>query len=154
MIPEPYVVETNNTQSLIEVDEAALEAAAVAVLQAESVAAAEISIAVVDGEAMRSLNKKYLDHDYDTDVLSFLLEEAEVEQGRRLEGEIIVSATTAAKEAPGFGWTSGAELQLYVVHGVLHLCGYDDQTDAALEEMRLREKEILGTLGLSPRYSA
>jgi probable rRNA maturation factor len=69
-----------------------------------------------------------------------------------LEGEIIVSAETAATAAQRFGWSSDDELLLYVVHGTLHLVGYDDTNPPARSEMRSKEQLYLAEFGLDPRY--
>ncbi len=130
------------------VDEPRLVAACRAVLQSAGFSAGEISIAVVNDEQMHELNRKYLDHDYPTDVLSFVLDEAD----GRLEGEIIVSADYAAREANRFGWTTMDELLLYVIHGSLHLVGYDDQSPDAKALMREQEIRFLRQFGLEPRF--
>lgn len=67
-----------------------------------------------------------------------------------LDGELIVSTETAQREAAAHGWTVDDELLLYVVHGMLHLCGYDDLTDEARPIMRAREREVLSAWQLVP----
>ncbi len=67
-----------------------------------------------------------------------------------LEGELIVSTETALREAAAHGWSPQDELLLYVVHGLLHLCGYDDLTDEARPAMRVREREVLAGWRLVP----
>lgn len=109
--------------------------------------AGEVSIAIVDDEAMHKLNRQYLQHDYPTDVLSFVLEEDET----RLIGQLIVSADYAAREAPTFGWTTDDELLLYTVHGALHLVGYDDLEPDLKAEMREQETAYLARFGLTRR---
>lgn len=104
----------------------------------------EISIAVVDDTTMHELNLRYLQHDFPTDVLSFVLEQTSDE----LDGEIIVSADYAAREAPQYGWTLREELLLYVIHGALHLVGHDDTTSAAKTAMQDRETHYLRRLGI------
>lgn len=151
--PEPHRIATSNQQAATVVDEANLVEAVRLVLTREGIADAEISVAIVDGETMQNLNARFLSHDYDTDVLSFLLESTDTPAGPSLEGEVIVSAATAEREAARFKWTTQNELVLYVVHGTLHLCGYDDQTPETLAEMRSRERMILGELGLTPHYA-
>lgn len=147
-----FRIETSNRQSDIALDIAAIEGAVRAALKCESIAEAEISVAVVDSDEMQRLNNQFLSHDYDTDVLSFLLDESENERGRVIEGEVIVSAGMAAQQASKFEWSVQNELALYLVHGTLHLCGYDDLTPELREEMRQREIAVLKTLGLEPRY--
>ena len=110
--------------------------------------AGEVSIAIVTDEAMHSLNRQYLEHDYPTDVLSFVLEAEE----EHLVGQLIVSAEYAASEASKFGWTTDDEVLLYTIHGALHLVGYDDQEPELKAEMRQQEKVYLARFGLTPQY--
>jgi probable rRNA maturation factor len=130
------------------VDGNRLRSAVRRILEVESVGKAVISLAVVDDLAMHRLNRKYLGHDEPTDVLSFVLEQGP----DGLEGEIIVSADTAAATAQRFGWSAADELLLYVVHGALHLVGYNDTNPAARAEMRAKEQVYLADFGLKPRY--
>jgi probable rRNA maturation factor len=65
----------------------------------------------------------------------------------------VVSAETARRRAPEFGWPPHQELTLYLVHGLLHLCGYDDTTPGEEQLMRRRESEVLALLGLKPRVA-
>jgi probable rRNA maturation factor len=112
--------------------------------------AGEVSIAIVTDEAMHELNRQYLQHDYPTDVLSFVLEAEE----DHLIGQLIVSAEYAASEAGKFGWTTDDEVLLYTIHGALHLVGYDDQEAELKAEMREQEKVYLARFGLTPQYSS
>lgn len=141
-------VETANRQSR-PVNAARLARAVRRVLKTEDAAPAVVSLAIVDDATMHQLNRRYLDHDYPTDVLSFLLSEEDEEP---LEGEIIVSADTAAAAAEQYGWTLDDELLLYVIHGTLHLVGYDDHAPRDRREMRECEQYFLSGFGLTPRY--
>jgi probable rRNA maturation factor len=131
------------------VDEGRLRSAVRAILKDEAITSATISVAIVDDATIRRLNRDYLRHDSPTDVLSFVLDRA----AGSLDGEVIVSADTAAAAAEQFGWTAADELLLYVIHGTLHLVGYDDQNHPALMEMRDRERKFLADFGLAPRYA-
>lgn len=142
-------IEIANEQTTYAVAGLRLKKAVRAVLEDAGVRSGEISIAVVDDATMHALNRKHLDHDYPTDVLSFLLEH----EDEHLEGEVIVSADYAAREAAIYGWTTDDELLLYVIHGTLHLVGYDDQEPAAKQQMRNRERHYLQLFGLTPRYA-
>ena len=126
-----------------------LRQAAEAILREAAIERATLSIAIVDDPAIHALNRQYLNHDYPTDVLSFLLER----EGHSLEGEVIVSIDTAARRAVEFAWSTADELLLYVIHGTLHLVGHDDQTEAALAEMRAAERRILSLFEIEPRES-
>ena len=129
-------------------DEVRLRQAVESILRDAEVSEGEISIAVVSDDEMQRLNRQYLNHDYPTDVLSFVL----ARDGASLEGEIIVSAEYATKEAQRYGWQAADELLLYVIHGTLHLVGYDDLTSDAKQQMRTAERRYLEQFGLSPRY--
>ncbi len=138
-----YRVATNNEQAQMAIDVAALESAVCETLRFEQIAEAEISLAIVNGVRMRELNNRFLQHDYDTDVLSFLLDSAGAGAQRSIEGEIIVSIDMAIRQAREHQQTVPDELELYVVHGTLHLCGYDDQTEAEASVMRDLESKVL-----------
>src|ERR1700722_1229270 len=91
------------------------------VLEGEDVTDYEISLAFVDNTTIHRLNKQYLDHDEPTDVLSFPYSAA---NAKKLEGELIVGVEVAKEQAAERGHDVQAELALYVIHGLLHLCGY------------------------------
>jgi probable rRNA maturation factor len=129
-------------------DESRLKKGARTVLKDAGIEDGEISIAIVDDAEMHALNRKYLDHDYPTDVLSFVLEE---EEGR-LDGEIIASSDYAAREAEIYKWKAEDEILLYVIHGSLHLVGYDDLEPVSKQMMREAERYYLAPFGLTPRY--
>ena len=129
-------------------DEARLKKAVRAVLQDAGYNNGEISIAIVADAEMHALNRKYLDHDYPTDVLSFVL----VEEDGRMDGEIILSSDYAAREAKIYKWTAEDEILLYIIHGSLHLVGHDDVDPARKQEMRQQEREYLSHFQLTPRY--
>ena len=137
-------VQVNIQQRVLPLDEQWLRQIVTVVLSGEGAASASVSVAVLDDKAIHELNRRYLHHDYPTDVLSFVLEEGD--QG--LEGEVIVSAETAAREAAGFGWSAADELALYVVHGTLHLLGYDDHEDSDIAAMRAKERHYLARMGI------
>ena len=80
-----------------------------------------------------------------TDVLSFPLSEP---GAKKLAGELVISAEVALEQATARGHDVQAELALYVIHGLLHLCGHDDHPDDAAQAMRQRERHYLGLLGL------
>lgn len=131
-------------QEIVSVDRARMRQVARAVLEGEGVADAEISLAFVDNPTIHRLNRRYLDHDEPTDVLSFPLSEGK----QQLAGELVIGAEVAQAQAEGRGHDLQAELALYVIHGLLHLCGQDDQTAAGAAAMRERERHYLKQLGL------
>ena len=142
------VVEVVNQQAGWPIDESQLQQAVHTVLAGEGFDRANISLAIVDNTTIHKLNRQFLKHDYATDVLSFVLDH---DHGY-VEGEIIASAEMAHQLAACYGWKTGDELLLYVIHGTLHLAGYDDQTANAKQKMRGREIFYLKQFGLTPRY--
>jgi probable rRNA maturation factor len=136
-----------NEQSAHAVDEERLLSAARRVLNESQFKSATISVAVVDDATIHALNRKFLKHDYPTDVLSFTLDAS----SDHLDGEIILSADTAAAAAEEHGTTSAQEQLLYVIHGMLHLVGYDDRTPDDAERMRSAEQKYLQAAGGSER---
>ena len=140
-------IEITNEQHALQFDAARMNCAAAAVLRDAGIADGSLSIAVVDDPTIHALNQRYLAHDYPTDVLSFAL----AKDDNRLEGEVVVSAETAVRAAQDFGWSADDELLLYVVHGTLHLVGYDDATDELRTQMRAAERRYLAAFGLELR---
>jgi len=161
-----YDIEITDQQDALEVDQELLVSVVRRVLTDECVADAVISVALVDSQTMQTLNLQHLGHDYDTDVLSFLLECDDSPNdestgvhssprrgaGKSLEGEIIISIPMAIQTSARFGWSHQSEITLYLVHGTLHLLGYDDLTESELQVMRQRENELLSDCGLEVRY--
>ncbi len=141
----PYQIEIADRQHTLHVDPRRIERVIRSVLRDAGLARAQISVAVVDDATIRRLNRRHLGHDDPTDVLSFPLECGE----GTLEGEIVVSADTATAVAGDLGWSPAEELLLYVVHGALHLVGYDDVSAADRRTMRRREREVLAGFGLA-----
>jgi probable rRNA maturation factor len=143
----PISVKIANQQTAIEVDWEKIRIAVRAVLEGEGCRKAKISVALVDDPTIYKLNKRFLDHDYATDVLTFPLEDGP----KGLEGEIVVSTDTAISNAQEFGTTSDYELILYIIHGVLHLMNYDDHDDANEREMRVKEQQYLAQIGYAKK---
>jgi probable rRNA maturation factor len=144
-----FAVSLANEQSTHPVDAQRLQAAARSVLEDSAYTSAAISLAVVDDATIHELNRRYLGHDWPTDVLSFVLDESD----GHLEGEVVISADTAAAagRAPalaGRGWSAAEEQLLYVIHGTLHLVGYDDKSPGDTAQMRAAEREYLQQLGI------
>ena len=119
-----------------------LDSLARRVLDGERCGWAYVAIVLADHDRVHALNREYLDHDYRTDVLSFLLERSE----DGIEGEVYVDLDMAEINAARFGETYEREVARYVVHGLLHLAGHDDATDGDREAMRRLEDRYLSTV--------
>lgn len=97
-----------------------------------------ISVVLIDSRLCRRLNRTFLHHDYVTDVISFPLE-----TGRRLEAEIYVNLDQARRQAREVGVSVAEEIARLVIHGTLHLLGYDDRTARQARRMhRVQERYL------------
>jgi probable rRNA maturation factor len=132
-------------QETVPVDRGRMREVARAVLDGEGIVDYEISLAFVDNATIHRLNQRYLGHDEPTDVLSFPLSEP---NAGKLAGELVLGAEVARDQAVVRGHDVQAELALYVIHGLLHLCGFDDKTNRGAAAMRERERHYLRQLGL------
>lgn len=137
-------VELANRQAHLQVNEGRLCELVRHVLEAEGVRRARISLAIVDDATMQQLHRRFLNVDSPTDVLSFPLDDDP------LEGEVVVNAQQAVRVAARLRSPCEAELLLYVVHGTLHLCGYDDRKQTEAAAMRKRQSALLAHLGVFP----
>jgi probable rRNA maturation factor len=104
-----------------------------------------LSLAFVSDRTIRSLNRRFLKRNHVTDVLAFDYRE-KGKRAKRLEGEVIISTDTAVRQARKFGTGVKQELTLYIIHGILHLLGYDDHRPKDIKRMRAKEQKILKTL--------
>jgi rRNA maturation RNase YbeY len=104
-----------------------------------------LSILFVGDRAMRSLNRKYRHKDRTTDVLSFSFREGAFSDIQPdFLGDIIISVPTAARQAAAAGHGLGREINMLLIHGLLHLLGYDHETsDREARRMRAREAALL-----------
>ncbi|MCA9191405.1 MAG: rRNA maturation RNase YbeY [Planctomycetales bacterium] len=102
------------------------------------------SIAIVDDAAIQKVNSQHLGHDWPTDVVSLVFESA----AEGVEGEVIASWETAARLSYLANWPVEDELLLYVIHGLLHICGLDDRQPSEQRIMREMEQACLHSLGV------
>jgi probable rRNA maturation factor len=119
-------------------------------LEMERAPSCQLSVVVTGDEQIRELNREFAGEDHATDVLSFSLREGEEfvspDDTDRL-GEVIVSFETAERQADEAGHHVEDEVAHLLVHGVLHLLGYDHLEPADETKMRARERSILSELG-------
>ena len=93
---------------------------------------------LTDDPGIHALNLRWRGYDKPTDVLSWPLEEPIT------LGDVAISLDTAARQAAARGWSIEDEIALLLVHGILHLLGYEDESEAGAEAMRSKERELLG----------
>ncbi len=150
-------------QSAHPVDAMRLVRLAKSVLAAQGVKAdSELSMLFVDEEAMAELNKRFLGKEGPTDVLAFPIDDDDVVEGGRspdslgpgngvdpdadppnLLGDVVVCPSVAARNAPDHAGTYDDEMDLLVVHGILHVLGMDHVDTEEAEAMEQRERELL-----------
>ncbi len=102
------------------------------------------SISIVDDSTIHRLNREHLDHDWPTDVISFVFES----ENGNIDGEIIASIDTASRLAQQAAWPTADELLLYIIHGLLHLAGLDDIKSDDRQQMRQYERDCLLALAV------
>ena len=115
-------------------------------LVSEGISRAEIGVVLVDDVRIAALHKQWLNKSGPTDVLTFNLSDST--RDAPLQGDIVVSTETARSCSRRFGSTPRQELIFYVLHGLLHLTGYDDTTPAQSRAMRARERSLMRAIGL------
>jgi probable rRNA maturation factor len=138
----PRVLVSNRMSGASSLDERALADLARAALVAEGHERVELSLSFVDEGEMARLRETYMQEAGPTDVLTFPLDEDDVDEtGVRVLGDVVVSPAVAARNNPG---DPVAELRLLVVHGVLHVLGYDHEDDGGRAEMWARQERYSG----------
>jgi probable rRNA maturation factor len=137
--PGQPVILVSDRQTL-PVDGPGLVALARETLRAEGHARAELSLSFVDDEEMAGLHVRYMDEPGPTDVLSFPMDDRE-HDGVRVLGDVVIAPAVAARNNPD---DPPAELRLLLVHGILHLLGYDHETQDERAEMWSRQERHSG----------
>lgn len=130
--------------------------AVAAVLAWEAKGTVEVSVLLADDLTVTRLNREYRGKDRSTNVLSFPADAPILSgmRGPRLLGDVVVALETTAREAAETSSPMADHLTHLVVHGTLHLLGFDHEADDEAERMEAREVELLAKLGISDPYSA
>lgn len=130
-----------------------------AILRYEGVCRADLSIVFVTASKIRALNEKFLGRRYATDVLAFDLGDGvcgrwtrDSSGEREISAEIVISVDAAIQNARIYRVPFAEELILYVIHGILHLLGYDDHASDDIRKMRRQQRQILKYLKLKFRW--
>jgi probable rRNA maturation factor len=146
---EAVVVDVVDRQRFVAVGAAWLERVVRKALAREGIERAAVSILLGGDRRMARLHEEWLGIPGPTDVITFDLAGPGPAAGR-LEGDVVVSAETARRVARKLGWQPRHELAYCVIHGLLHLAGYDDLVPAKRRAMRARERVWLRAAGLPP----
>ncbi|MDD5680682.1 MAG: rRNA maturation RNase YbeY [Candidatus Omnitrophica bacterium] len=121
-----------------------LKKAVTSILRSFAIDNTELSIVFATDKEIKVLNKAYRMRGVPTDVLSFSMREGKrVANDSGMLGDIVISVDRAKAQAKIFGTSFRREMELYIIHGVLHLLGYDDEEPAAEKKMRKKERELL-----------
>ena len=135
----------------VRIDQSRLTRLAQATLSLVGERTADLDVMLIGDRSMRRLNRRYRKKDRTTDVLAFSMREGSGPPSA-LIGEVVISVPTAAKQANQLGRSLDEELIALLVHGILHLCGYDhERSERDARHMRQRERWVLRRLGRVPR---
>ena len=143
---EALLLEILDVQEDLAVDLKKVRTLCERVLDDGGIQSGKMTVVFVDSDTIQQYNRDFLQHDYPTDTISFPLEDRR-SQGH-LEGEVLVCTEIAKERAKEFGWTAEEELLLYIIHGMLHLTGFDDAIPEQRAVMQEKEREYLAMLGI------
>ncbi|WP_298037023.1 rRNA maturation RNase YbeY [uncultured Desulfuromonas sp.] len=136
------MIHIENRQKNLRLKTQALEKVAGRILSALGCPDAEISVVIVDDEEIRSLNRDYLGRDRATNVISFAMQEGEgAGLNPEVLGDVVISAETADRHAREAELPFESELYFLLLHGTLHLLGFDHERGSAEEARRMEAKE-------------
>ena len=120
------------------------------ILCREGVSSGELSLVLVNDRTIKKLNREFLSKKYPTDVLAFDLSlRKSAPEKKKIFGEIIISTDTAKRNSRIFNTDFKYEITLYLVHGILHLLGFDDTGSNKIKLMRKKEIELMQYLGMA-----
>jgi len=137
-------ISIKNLQEKIKINSRSLKALATKVLKHQGITDAELSIVLVDDLQIADLNKRYLNHDYSTDVLAFRMADgAHGEINPRILGDVVLSVDTAKTQATKLKLSIESEVNLYLIHGILHLLGFSDKTKSGFNKMKKMQEELM-----------
>ncbi len=142
---DSFLLEILDEQDVLQVDIEEIRPLCERILDDAGIVSGRLGVVLVESDTIQQFNMDFLKHDYPTDVISFPIEE----RPGHLEAEILVCTQIAKERAGEFCWTPREELLLYVVHGTLHLVGFDDTTPEDRLVMRQKEKEYLAAIGIT-----
>lgn len=138
---------TSNRQDIVTVDLSRIEHSAEMILETLGEQDREVSLVIVDDAIISDINREFLGRDYPTNVIAFSMNEGEFgEINASVLGDIVISAETALRDARAGDLSLDDEIDYLMIHGILHLLGYDHELPDEAQEMRRREQEIFFSL--------
>jgi len=136
------MIQLENRQKNKQIEETSLKKVAQKILNDLACPDGELSVLIVDDVQIREINRDYLQRDWPTNVISFAMREGEGgEVHPELLGDVVISADTAARDAAEAGLPFESELYFLLLHGILHLFGYDHERGSEEEARRMEEME-------------
>jgi probable rRNA maturation factor len=135
-------LQIRNNQNKIKINKRNIRGTVLKILKILDCVDKEISLSFVDDENIKQLNKQYLGRDKATNVISFSLQEGEYSDiNPQIMGDIIVSVETAQRDAIKGNLTVTQEFEFLIIHGILHLLGYNHENTTKKETNKMRQKE-------------
>jgi probable rRNA maturation factor len=135
-------LQIRNNQNKIKINKRKIRGTVLKILKILDCVDKEISLSFVDDENIKQLNKQYLGRDKATNVISFSLQEGEYSDiNPQIMGDIIVSVETAQRDAIKGNLTVTQEFEFLIIHGILHLLGYNHENTTKKETNKMRQKE-------------
>ena len=136
-------LQIDNNQNKIKIDKRKFRSTVLKILKILDCTNKEISLSFTDDEQIKKLNKQYLGKNNPTNVISFPLQEGEYSEiNPNILGDIVISVETAQKDALHGNLTLYQEIDFLIIHGILHLLGYNHENTSRKEIIRMHQKEI------------
>lgn len=127
----------NQSECSIPLTESDFQSVASAIMNQEDCTFVFVEVVYVNEDEIIRINREYLDHDYITDIISFRYDDPQVDTG--IEGTLFCCASRISEQAKEYQEPEKREFLRVFIHGLLHLAGYDDQSEAEKASMRSRE---------------
>lgn len=137
----------SNRQTTIDIDISRIKRSLGTILKALGAEGREVSLVFVDDEGITDINRQYLGRNYPTNVIAFSMNEGEFgDISPSLLGDVVISVETALRDAKRENLSLADEIDYLMIHGVLHLLGYDHELAGEAEAMARKEKEVFFAL--------
>jgi len=138
---------TTNNQTAVDIDLLRAKRSLGTIMKTLGKEDREVSLVFVDDEGITEINRQYLGRDYPTNVIAFAMNEGKFgDINPSVLGDIVISAETALRDARSEDLSSDDELDYLMIHGILHLLGYDHELPTEAEDMTKKEKEVFFAL--------
>ncbi len=135
-------IQIENRQKRIKIDKRQIRASVIKLLKLLDCPDKEISLMFVDDASIQCINKQYLSKDKPTNVISFSLQEGEYGGiNPEMLGDVVISVDTASRDADYGHFTFNEEILFLIIHGLLHLLGYNHENTSKANALKMKQKE-------------